>query len=574
MKLHNLLYLFILTCWLAACHTDSHTAYLLQQVDSLLNVQPDSAQTLLHEWKDSMAYQPEDLQMYYRLLCIKSDDKNYIPHTSDSLILPIVAYYKGQRDKTHLPEALYYAGRVYSDLDDAPRALEYFQHAIHVMEREGLTDYNLSSRIYSQMGTLFVYQELYNEAPEMYRKAYQYDLLLKDSANLVFDLRDIGRVFASTDRQDSAICYYNRASKMALQIQDSLLLGMVYNEWTGFLIDWGNYTEAYKKLQTIQKHINVFNIDKAIYHNNIADYYYYTNQLDSSACYYAKNLSAHHSYVHKASAYEGLAKIARRQGDAAKSLEYYKQYMLYEDSLQQIIRTATIDKIHMLYNYQQYKKENVVLKRQAFKQKMLIFGIIFSSLFLVIISSVFGSLIGVICGYFGKNLDNLLMRITDIFLAFPGIIFAIALVGILGGSIFNAILALSLISWPKFALLARSQTLVLKNSLFIKASIINGSSDFKIIYKHILPNIFPILLTTATLNIGTMIMEIAGLSFLGLGAMPPSAEWGAMMSSGRIFLQIAPWMILAPAAAIFLTVLLFNLFADVLNDKLDPKQLS
>ncbi len=132
---------------------------------------------------------------------------------------------------------------------------------------------------------------------------------------------------------------------------------------------------------------------------------------------------------------------------------------------------------------------------------------IFSSLFLVIISSVFGSLIGVICGYFGKNLDNLLMRITDIFLAFPGII-------------------------------------------------------------------LPILLTTATLNIGTMIMEIAGLSFLGLGAMPPSAEWGAMMSSGRIFLQIAPWMILAPAAAIFLTVLLFNLFADVLNDKLDPKQLS
>ena len=199
---------------------------------------------------------------------------------------------------------------------------------------------------------------------------------------------------------------------------------------------------------------------------------------------------------------------------------------------------------------------------------------IFSSLFLVIISSVFGSLISVICGYFDKNLDNLLMRITDIFLAFPGIIFAIALVGILGGSIFNAILALSLISWPKFALLARSQTLVLKNSLFIKASIINGSSDFKIIYKHILPNIFPILLTTATLNIGTMIMEIAGLSFLGLGAMPPSAEWGAMMSSGRIFLQIAPWMILAPAAAIFLTVLLFNLFADVLNDKLDPKQLS
>ena len=177
MKLHNFLYLFILTSWLTACHTDSHTTYLLQQADSLLNVQPDSAQTLLRVWADSMANQPEDIQMYYQLLCIKANDKNYIAHTSDSLILPIVAYYTKQRNKTHLPEALYYAGRVYSDLNDAPRALEYYQQAIDVMKHEKLIDYNLSSRIYSQMGTLFVYQELYNEAPEMFRKAYWYDSL-------------------------------------------------------------------------------------------------------------------------------------------------------------------------------------------------------------------------------------------------------------------------------------------------------------------------------------------------------------------------------------------------------------
>ena len=249
MKLHNFLYLFILTSWLTACHTDSHTTYLLQQADSLLNVQPDSAQTLLRVWADSMANQPEDIQMYYQLLCIKANDKNYIAHTSDSLILPIVAYYKKQRNKTHLPEALYYAGRVYSDLNDAPRALEYYQQAIDVMKHEKLIDYNLSSRIYSQMGTLFVYQELYNEAPEMFRKAYQYDSLLKDSAGLVFDLRDIGRVFASIDQRDSAVYYFNRAGEMALLIKDSTLLSMVYNELAGNYIDWHEYSKGYEKLQ-------------------------------------------------------------------------------------------------------------------------------------------------------------------------------------------------------------------------------------------------------------------------------------------------------------------------------------
>ncbi|ADY36836.1 Tetratricopeptide TPR_1 repeat-containing protein [Phocaeicola salanitronis DSM 18170] len=386
MKWHNLLYLFILVGWLTACHTNPHTARLLQQADSLLNVQPDSAQMLLHTWADSMTCQPEELQMYYRLLCVKADDKNYIPHTSDSVILPIVAYYKDQRNKTRLPEALYYAGRVYSDLENAPRALEYFQRAIHVMEREELTDYNLSSRIYSQMGTLFVYQELYDEASEMYRKAYQYDLLLKDSANLVFDLRDIGRGFASTDRQDSAIYYYNRASEMALLIKDSTLLSMVSLELAGTYIDWDKYSQGYEKLQIARLKLDTLSI--SAYYTAMARYYHFTNQFDSAAYFYQKKLGLP-SFLHKAGAYEGLADIARHQGDIIKALNYYEQYMLYEDSLQQTVRTEAVDRIHALYNYQQFKKENVFLKRQAFKQKRLIFGIIFSFLFLLLIGIVF-----------------------------------------------------------------------------------------------------------------------------------------------------------------------------------------
>ena len=386
MKLHNFLYLFILTSWLTACHTDSHTTYLLRQADSLLNVQPDSAQTLLRVWEDSMANQPKDIQMYYQLLCIKANDKNYIAHTSDSLILPIVTYYTKQRNKTHLPEALYYAGRVYSDLNDAPRALEYYQQAIDVMKHEKLIDYNLSSRIYSQMGTLFVYQELYNEAPEMFRKAYQYDSLLKDSAGLVFDLRDIGGAFALKNQQDSAIYYYNQAGEMALQIQDSTLLSMVFLELAGNYIDWGYYSEGYKKLQIAQQKLDTLSI--SAYYTAMARYYHFTNQYDS-AIYYYKNKLYLPSLLHKAGAYEGLADIAHRQGDIIKALNYYEQYMLYEDSLQQIIRTEIINKIDALYNYQQYKQENITLKQQTFRQKSLLFSIILSLLFLLSIGIVF-----------------------------------------------------------------------------------------------------------------------------------------------------------------------------------------
>ena len=211
--------------------------------------------------------------------------------------------------------------------------------------------------------------------------------MLKDSAGLVFDLRDIGRVFASIDQRDSAVYYFNRAGEMALRIKDSTLLSMVYNELAGNYIDWNEYSKGYEKLQIAQQKIETLSMP--VYYNNIADYYYYTNQLDSAIYYYKKNLSIHHSYVHKASAYESLAQIASKQNNFTQALNYYEQYMLYEDSLQQTIRTATIDKIHALYNYQQYKKENIVLKRQTFKQKQLLFVTIFSLLFLLLIGIVF-----------------------------------------------------------------------------------------------------------------------------------------------------------------------------------------
>ena len=197
---------------------------------------------------------------------------------------------------------------------------------------------------------------------------------------------------------------------------------------------------------------------------------------------------------------------------------------------------------------------------------------IYATLLLVVIVTVSGTVIGILCGWFGGILDTILMRISDLFLAFPSLVFALAVAGVLGGGIQNAVIALAVIGWPKFARLSRGLTLSQKDAPYLMAVRMSGSSVPKILFKHILPNIAGPILVTAVLDIGTMMMELAGLSFLGLGVQPPTAEWGSMINDGRSMLQIAPWMVLAPGAAIFITVMIFNLFGDTLRDYLDPKQ--
>lgn len=196
---------------------------------------------------------------------------------------------------------------------------------------------------------------------------------------------------------------------------------------------------------------------------------------------------------------------------------------------------------------------------------------ILSTLLLVSLITIIGTIVGIICGWSGNRLDTLLMRISDIFLAFPGLVFALALAAVLGGGIHNAVIALAAISWPKYARIARSQTLSQKDSLYLDAARISGCSTFTLIMRHILPNIFGPILVTAMLDIGTMMMELAGLSFLGLGAKPPVAEWGSMMSDTRNLLTTQPWVTLSPGFAIFLSVAVFNLLGDSIRDWLDPK---
>lgn len=197
---------------------------------------------------------------------------------------------------------------------------------------------------------------------------------------------------------------------------------------------------------------------------------------------------------------------------------------------------------------------------------------VFSALALVAGITIVGTVIGVICGYVGGWIDSLIMRISDIFLAFSEMVFAIAIAGVLNGGIWSAAIAVGLIAWPRYARVARSQVLAMKNHQYMNAAKLMGTRWYKVILKHIMPNILGPIVVTAALDVGAMIMNLAGLSYLGLGVVPPTPEWGSMMSEGRSMLQTSPWIVLAPGLAIFITVIIFNLLGDTVRDILDPKQ--
>ena len=188
----------------------------------------------------------------------------------------------------------------------------------------------------------------------------------------------------------------------------------------------------------------------------------------------------------------------------------------------------------------------------------------------VLIVGPLGLAIGTIAGYAGGKVDTVLMRATDVFLAFPGLVLALAFVAALGPGLVNAVIAIALTSWPGFARLARAETLIVRSSDFIAASRIQGASATRIVLRHVIPMCIPSVIVRMTLSMAGVILTAAGLGFLGLGAQPPSPEWGAMLASGRRFLIDYWWMTTFPGLAILVVSLAFNLLGDGLRDVLDP----
>jgi peptide/nickel transport system permease protein len=182
-----------------------------------------------------------------------------------------------------------------------------------------------------------------------------------------------------------------------------------------------------------------------------------------------------------------------------------------------------------------------------------------------------GTFVGLVAGYTGGWLDEALMRLTDVFFAFPALILAMAISGALGPSLTNAMIAIAVVSWPVYARLVRAQVLSLREREYVEAARGLGASAERIVWQHILPNTLAPLLVQASFDMGGAILSAAGLSFIGFGAQPPTAEWGVMISDGRNYIVTQPWLSLFPGLAILLTVAAFNLIGDGLRDALDPR---
>lgn len=196
---------------------------------------------------------------------------------------------------------------------------------------------------------------------------------------------------------------------------------------------------------------------------------------------------------------------------------------------------------------------------------------LFCGLASVAIGMLFGTAVGAIAGYYGKLIDNILMRFMDIFMSIPSILLCIAIVAAMGSSTFNLVAALAIALVPAFARIVRSSILAIKSMDYIEAAHAYGAPNLRIIIKQIIPNAIAPVIVQATLAVGLAILSIAGLSFIGLGVAPPTPEWGYMLADAQSNLRYYPYLIVAPGLFLMLTVMAFNLFGDGLRDALDPK---
>lgn len=366
MKTIKLLSVCLLLLCCHACHRKPYPA-ILQAADTLTYTHPDSACTLLERLKDSILTEPQSTQMYYQLLSIKARDKAYITHTSDSLIQQVLRYYEKKNDKRHLPEAYYYGGRVYSDLGDAPQALGYYQKAAELLE--GGTDYKLLKVIYSQMGELFLYQDVYEEAMKSYKKSFQYQVLLKDDKGMAINLCDIGDTFTAFGNADSALFYYKQAYIQAKEIGKKQLMDKAQTALVSLYTQMKQYDSALISLQSLDSPRPAQQTNR---HFITANLYLETGKIDSAIYHYKSILKANDIYAQQIAHWQ-LAKISQEQLDNQSASQHLNKYIELTDTIKTITDSENIRKIQSLYNYQLHEKENNRLKIQNAQQH---FGIV------------------------------------------------------------------------------------------------------------------------------------------------------------------------------------------------------
>lgn len=370
--IHILLLATILTC-LTNCTISVSYPNAMQQAEEYMNTRPDSALILLESMTDSIYQYPEETQMYWHLLTIQSKDKQYIVHTSDSLINRIVEFYETHDDNDKLMMAYYYQGSVYRDLNDAPRALKAFQRALNVE----IPQNDLQTKIYNQRGKLFAYQGLYDEAIQENRNFIDVYTQQGKIYKTSYALRDIARMYDMKNNRDSTLHYYKLACQTALADKDSARFYSIIGELGGYYCELGKIDSSKLILKYAERQSIIKN-KSHIY--AMLGYVYKIQENQDSAYYYYQKSQESGDIRHTYYSYRNLFDAEAQKGNYREAVNYIDKALQLKDSIDQITRTEEIAKINSLYNYQHTEAENNRLQLIQERQKAQLLGLLLVSL--------------------------------------------------------------------------------------------------------------------------------------------------------------------------------------------------
>ena len=382
-QMKQLLHIFnwVILFGLFACQRENTYPPTMQLAESLMNTRPDSALHLLQGMADSISILPEETQMYYHLLTIQAKDKQYITHSSDSIINRIVKFYEGHEDNDRLMMAYFYQGSTYRDMNDAPRALKAFQQAVDL----NVPNLDLLAKTYNQMGKLFMYQGLNNEVIRVNRKSIETYLLQGKRNKISYAQRDIARMYDIKNMPDSALHYYKEACNTALMDGDSTRYYGILSELGGYYYEIKEVDKA-KQILLLCKELDYIDNKTHIY-SMLGHVYKHEQQEDSANFYYLK--AAANGDIYQAyNNYKHSFMMSNKEGNYAEAVNYIKKALTLKDSIDKITQTETITKINSLYNYQHTETENMRLQFSQEKQKNMLYITSFVAL-LAILTSVF-----------------------------------------------------------------------------------------------------------------------------------------------------------------------------------------
>lgn len=378
----NIVIIVLIVFFFSASHSCTYPHSINPRLESIYRIaeyEPEIARKLLTEISDSIGVLSFENRMYYDFLKIRVQDKLYIHHESDSSILKILKYYEDTENKHMLGIVLYYCGRVYSDLGDAPQALGYFQKSLD--EAKDSRDEKLQGLIYSQMGQLYQEQHMSDLALDAFNKSYQYSHNNNDSIAMIYDMLEIGRIYIQKENYDSALLVYNGAEIVAQAIGSLKYLDMIYKQKASAYMYKGDYDDGIKVLEKLssvspENYDNVYYVLKALY--------YWNRYNRDSTVHYANILIGSGTLSNKMTSHARLAWVAIGDNRPKDAIKHLDSYVILRDSVEKFGNAESVRRINAVYNYELRERDNQKLKMES-KYKSSIIIMLSIVMFLVIV---------------------------------------------------------------------------------------------------------------------------------------------------------------------------------------------